>query len=81
MQRLRKRINDRKILSLIWKCLRAGIMEQGSFRHSVLGTPQGGILTPPTRLQTFLFAAEISRMVIDPEDHMHLVVVHCHPLH
>jgi RNA-directed DNA polymerase len=44
MQRLRRRIKDTKILSLIWKFLRAGIMEQGDFRHSLLGTPQGGIV-------------------------------------
>jgi RNA-directed DNA polymerase len=43
---LRRRIRDRKILSLIWKFLRAGIMEQGSLRHSFLGTPQGGIVSP-----------------------------------
>ena len=80
MQRLRKRINDRKILSLIWKCLRAGIMEQGSFRHSVLGTPQGGILTPPTILQTFFFRAGITWAWLDPEPHLHLVIGHRHAL-
>jgi RNA-directed DNA polymerase len=46
MQLLRTRIKDRNILSLIWAFLRAGVMEQGSFRHSVLGTPQGGIVSP-----------------------------------
>jgi RNA-directed DNA polymerase len=53
MQLLRRRIKDRKVLSLIWKFLRAGIMEEGTFRHSLQGTPQGGIRTPPTILQTF----------------------------
>jgi group II intron reverse transcriptase/maturase len=51
MQLLRQRIKDNKVLSLVWKFLRAGIMEQGNLRHSLLGTPQGGILTPPTKLQ------------------------------
>jgi RNA-directed DNA polymerase len=51
MQLLRRRIRDRKILSLIWRFLRAGIMEQGNLRHSFLGTPQGGIVTSPTMLQ------------------------------
>jgi RNA-directed DNA polymerase len=46
MQLLRKRMKDKKILSLIWKFLRAGIMEQGMFRHSLVGTPQGGIISP-----------------------------------
>jgi RNA-directed DNA polymerase len=46
MQLLRRRIKAKKLLSLIWKFLRAGIMEQGTFRHSLLGTPQGGIVSP-----------------------------------
>jgi RNA-directed DNA polymerase len=46
MQLLRRRIRDKQILSLIWKFLRAGIMEQGTLRHSLLGTPQGGIVSP-----------------------------------
>jgi RNA-directed DNA polymerase len=50
-----RRIKDKKLLDLIWNFLRAGIMEQGNYRHSLLGTPQGGIVTPPTILQTFFF--------------------------
>jgi RNA-directed DNA polymerase len=46
MRLLRKRIRDQKLLALIWEFLRAGIMEEGSLRHSVLGTPQGGIVSP-----------------------------------
>jgi RNA-directed DNA polymerase len=46
MRLIRRRIKDTKILSLIWKFLRAGVMEEGNFRHSTLGTPQGGIVSP-----------------------------------
>jgi RNA-directed DNA polymerase len=46
MQLVRKRIKDKKLLDLIWNFLRAGIMEQGNYRHSLLGTPQGGIVSP-----------------------------------
>lgn len=46
MHLLRKRIKDEKLLDLIWGFLRAGIMEQANLRHSVLGTPQGGIVSP-----------------------------------
>jgi RNA-directed DNA polymerase len=35
MKLLRRRVRDKKILSLIWKFLRAGLMEQGSLRHSL----------------------------------------------
>jgi retron-type reverse transcriptase len=31
--------------------LKAGIMENGLFQHTEEGTPQGGIVTPPTMLQ------------------------------
>jgi RNA-directed DNA polymerase len=46
MRLVQQRIRDKKILSLVWKFLRAEIMEQGNLRHSVLGTPQGGIVSP-----------------------------------
>jgi group II intron reverse transcriptase/maturase len=46
MQLLRKRIKDQKMLDLIWKFLRAGVMERGKVRHTVVGTPQGGIASP-----------------------------------
>jgi len=46
MQLVKNRITDKKILSLIWKFLRAGIMEQGNLRHPLIGTPQGGIVSP-----------------------------------
>lgn len=41
-----KRVKDRKILALIWKFLRAGVMERRTFRSTTLGTPQGGIISP-----------------------------------
>jgi RNA-directed DNA polymerase len=46
-----RRIKDKKILRLIWKFLRAGVMEKRTFRNTTLGTPQGGIGTLPTKLQ------------------------------
>jgi RNA-directed DNA polymerase len=52
---IRRRIKDKKILQLIWKFLRAGVMEQRTFRDTKLGTPQGGIVTPPTILLANFF--------------------------
>jgi RNA-directed DNA polymerase len=46
MHLVRKRIKDEKLMDLIWSFLRAGVMEQGTLRHSLLGTPQGGIVSP-----------------------------------
>jgi group II intron reverse transcriptase/maturase len=45
-QIIQDRITDRKIRDLIWEFLKAGIMEEGKYRHSTLGTPQGGIVSP-----------------------------------
>jgi group II intron reverse transcriptase/maturase len=41
-----RRVNDKKILRLIWKFLRSGVMEKRTFRDTTLGTPQGGIISP-----------------------------------
>lgn len=44
---LEKRINDRALLRLINKWLKAGILEPGGgVKHPVTGTPQGGIVSP-----------------------------------
>jgi RNA-directed DNA polymerase len=45
-QLVKRRIRDKRTLTLIWNFLRAGIMEQGNLRHSLIGTPQGGIVSP-----------------------------------
>ena len=46
MKILKRRIKDKKILQLIWKFLKAGVMERKFFRDTNKGTPQGGILSP-----------------------------------
>jgi len=43
---LRQRVHDERFLSLIWKFLRAGVMERRLFKDTTLGTPQGGIISP-----------------------------------
>lgn len=43
---LNKRIKDKKFLNLIKKFLKAGVMDRGEYRHSLLGVPQGGIVSP-----------------------------------
>ncbi len=50
MGRVRCRITDKRVLALIKAFLKAGIMaEGGQVRDSITGTPQGGIVTPPTQ--------------------------------
>jgi RNA-directed DNA polymerase len=46
MERIRRRIKDRKVLRLVLAFLKAGVMIEGSLRHPVTGTPQGGVLSP-----------------------------------
>lgn len=43
---LRQRISDPVFLGLIWRMLRAGVMENGKVKNSDDGTPQGGIVSP-----------------------------------
>lgn len=44
---LEQRINDRAFVRLLAKWLKAGILEpDGSVKHPVTGTPQGGIVSP-----------------------------------
>ena len=47
MDRVRRRIGDKRILGLVKAFLRAGILsEDGLDRTTITGTPQGGILSP-----------------------------------
>jgi RNA-directed DNA polymerase len=47
LARVRQRVADKRVLSLIKAFLKAGIMsEQGRLLGTVTGTPQGGILSP-----------------------------------
>ncbi|BCL78936.1 group II intron reverse transcriptase domain-containing protein [Ktedonobacteria bacterium brp13] len=44
---LRKKIKDERFLNLIWKLLKAGYMDlHGSKKESLIGSPQGGIISP-----------------------------------
>jgi group II intron reverse transcriptase/maturase len=40
------RIGDRRVVRLIEKWLRAGVLEDGRWRRSEEGTPQGGLVSP-----------------------------------
>jgi RNA-directed DNA polymerase len=53
MDRVRRRIKDKRVLMLVKAFLKAGILtELGENRETHTGTPQVGILTPPTQLAT-----------------------------
>jgi group II intron reverse transcriptase/maturase len=46
MQAIEERVGDRAVLSLVRTLLRAGVMQGGSLRRGVAGTPQGGVVSP-----------------------------------
>jgi len=47
-----RRIRDPWILRLLRRWLKAGILEEGSIRTAIAGTPEGGVYTLPTKLPT-----------------------------
>jgi RNA-directed DNA polymerase len=49
---LKKRVCDGVLTRLIGKWLNAGVLEEGQVHYPEQGTPQGGLITPPTMLQT-----------------------------
>ena len=53
IKKVKRRIADKDIRDLLWKFLRAGVMEKGHLKDTLTGTPQGGIITLPTKLQTY----------------------------
>lgn len=46
MEAVAAQVADGNILRLIQKFLRAGVMEEGVFKPTTVGTPQGGVISP-----------------------------------
>src|SRR5689334_23963597 len=77
---LRLRVRDGVLLRLIDKWLKAGVMEDGSVSYPEAGTPQGGVVTPPTMLRQTPLGASLKRAGLHLVDDADAVLAYFHVL-
>ena len=77
---LKRRVRDGVLLRLLSKWLNAGVLEDGCVTHPESGSPQGGVITPPTMLRTGLLGATFKREWADSVNDANLSFIDLHLL-
>ena len=89
MKSVARRIVDRQMLRLIRMWLKVPVEERdergnkrmSGGRRSKAGTPQGGVITPPTIVQNAPVGASVKRADVHPVHHFHLLRLDLHAPH
>ena len=74
MARVGRQVRDKRLLALMGKYLRAGVLVGETLQATALGTPQGGPLSPPTMLHKRVISRR-ERTLIDAKYHVNALGV------
>jgi retron-type reverse transcriptase len=80
LETISEHIHDGRFINLLRELFDAGYMEEWTFHRTLSGVPQGGIVTPPTMLQTLRIFFRRGRWSggIDTKNDMDVLLINLH---